>query len=147
MIAEKKAIKDKNTLPRYAERVPYLVIENSISKALKDQIISPDDFFKTKNVRINSKYYIEKQILPVVQRFLEPLDIDVDDWYMHYPRPKKSKFNLYHNSKRKNIESKNLLHYFQSNVEHINNNVCSNYLYESSSSLVEKKNKVILYNN
>ena len=142
MIAEKKALRDKNTLPRYAERVPYLVIENSRSKALKDQIISPDDFFKLKNIRINSKYYIEKQILPVVKRFLEPLDIDVQDWYLKYPRPKRSKFNIYHNSKTKSLESRNLLHFFKTNKEDKEKNVQNDNPFETS--YIEEKNKKVL---
>lgn len=105
-------MKDKNNLPRYAERVPYIVIENSSSKLLKDQIMCPEDFFCNKNIRINAKYYIEKQILPVVHRFLEPLDVNVDDWYSKYPRPKRNRFNLYHSS-NKSENNINLFHFFK----------------------------------
>ena len=141
MIAEKRASKDKNNVPKYSERIPYLVIENSTSKLLKDQIISPEDYFIKKDIRINAKYYIEKQILPVVQRFLEPLDVNVDDWYSKYPRPKRNLFNLFFSSKVKNSKIFNLYNFFEID-KHKNENKTSNNNAFYSKKLEENKIEV-----
>jgi DNA polymerase elongation subunit (family B) len=96
-IAFDKHVKDPNYFPKYKEREAYLVVNNpNGSKKLKDCIISPNEFFKKKNLYLNTKYYIEKQILPAISRILEPVNVDVFEWYNRYPRPKKNNHNLYY---------------------------------------------------
>lgn len=125
-IAYEKHLIDNNYLPRFKERIPYLVILNDKnSKKLKDCIISVDVFFKTKKIILNTKYYIEKLILPAVGRILEPIKVDVFEWYQSF-----SKFFLtsseniyYHNVEESGInyfkkdsnifENKNILPHAQ----------------------------------
>lgn len=108
-IAFEKHVKDPNFLPKVKEREPYIVIMNqNNSRKLKDCVISPDNFFSSKNVVMNHVYYIEKQILPVVARILAPINVDVYDWYSKYPRPTKSSGNLY--AQKYFVEDVNLVH-------------------------------------
>jgi DNA polymerase elongation subunit (family B) len=107
-IAYEKHLKDNNYLPRYKEREPFLVINNiNGSKRLKDCIISPEDFFRNKNIFLNIKYYIEKQILPAISRILEPVNVNVYEWYNKYPRPPGNSYNLYYDSRIHFINSGN----------------------------------------
>jgi len=100
LIAYKKHLKDNNYLPRYKEREPYLVINNTNGlKRLKDCIVSPEDFLKNKNYFLNTRYYIEKQILPSINRILEPINVDIYEWYKKYPRPAGNNCNLYYDSR------------------------------------------------
>ena len=119
--------KDKNFFPSYGQRVPFLVYNNPLGeRTLVNSVISPDEFFSNSSYTINCDYYIET-IMKVVNRFLEPVGVDVFDWYKKYRRPRtegknvysecssegssqssesflKSKYKLVFNSKSKNIE-------------------------------------------
>jgi hypothetical protein len=95
-IAHEKHLKDPDYLPIFKYREPYIVIEGKPgTMKLKDCVISPENFFSNKNYFLNCKYYIEKQILPAISRVLEPLDVDVFDWFNKYPRPIKGNKNFY----------------------------------------------------
>jgi DNA polymerase zeta len=55
--------KDPRAEPRYAERVPYVVVNGPPGARLMDLVVSPDEFFdQRKRHSINYHYYINKQV-------------------------------------------------------------------------------------
>ncbi len=86
-IAYQMHLADINYLPRCKERIPYLVILNdNHSNKLKDSVISVKDFFKKQKILLNNKYYIEKLILPAIDRILLPINVDVFEWYRNFSK-------------------------------------------------------------
>lgn len=89
-------------MPRYGERIPYVVVMGqggAIDQSkIKDLVLSPEEFLARDGLMLNAIYYIKKQINPALNRiFLEIFDIDVNTWYEKMP--KKIKDNGLHSKK------------------------------------------------
>lgn len=55
--------RDPRAEPRYAERVPYVVINGPPGARLVDLVVSPEDLINSNaNLTINYQYYIHKQV-------------------------------------------------------------------------------------
>ncbi|EEY64210.1 DNA polymerase zeta catalytic subunit, putative [Phytophthora infestans T30-4] len=63
LVSVKAMGNDPRAEPRYAERVPYVVVNGPPGARLMDLVVSPDEFFdKRKRYSINYHYYINKQV-------------------------------------------------------------------------------------
>lgn len=79
--------KDPMLAPKYRERVEYIVISGKISiynnilgkegSRIKDLVVSPPDYIKKHNYKLNSKYYIENVINSALNRIFESFKIDI----------------------------------------------------------------------
>ena len=81
-IAYEKHCKDLNYFPLLGDRVGYLVVNLGDNKniKLKDCLRSVEDFNSNIEV-LNYRYYIEKLILPAINRLIENSGVNVFDWY------------------------------------------------------------------
>lgn len=79
---------DPRRIALYGERVPYVVVCLDKNASLTDAVRSPDELLKNPRLRINCTYYIEKQLIPPLQRIfaLEPAAANVGHWYSSLPR-------------------------------------------------------------
>ncbi|XP_048236258.1 DNA polymerase zeta catalytic subunit isoform X2 [Ricinus communis] len=84
-----KAMKvDPRAEPRYAERVPYVVIHGEPGARLVDMVVDPLDLLAIDSpYRLNDIYYISKQIIPALQRVFGLLGADLNQWFLEMPRP------------------------------------------------------------
>uniref|UniRef100_A0AAV1URP3 DNA-directed DNA polymerase n=1 Tax=Peronospora matthiolae TaxID=2874970 RepID=A0AAV1URP3_9STRA len=79
--------KDPRAEPRYAERVPYVVVNGPPGARLMDLVVSPDEYFdKRKRHSINYHYYINKQIIPSLERLFLLTGANIRLWYATLPR-------------------------------------------------------------
>ncbi|CAI5743529.1 unnamed protein product [Hyaloperonospora brassicae] len=79
--------KDPRAEPRYAERVPYVVVNGPPGARLMDLVVSPDEYFdKRRRYSINYHYYINKQIIPSLERLLLLAGANIRLWYATLPR-------------------------------------------------------------
>ncbi|KAF4323239.1 hypothetical protein BBO99_00003039 [Phytophthora kernoviae] len=63
LVSTKAMGKDPRAEPRYAERVPYIVVNGPPGARLVDLVVSPNDFFdKRMRYSVNYHYYIDKQV-------------------------------------------------------------------------------------
>ena len=85
LVALQRMKQDPRAEPKYGERVSYVVVCGSPDARLKDLVVSPHTFLKS-NLKLNSRYYISKQILPALQRLLELIKYPVHIWYSNMPR-------------------------------------------------------------
>ena len=92
IVAERQMEEEPGFESQYGYRQPYLVIYNS--DKLKENVVSPSEFLKNKNYILNSKYYIEKQLIPVFERIFQFTNIDMTKIrnQLHY-RTKNDRFN------------------------------------------------------
>ncbi|KAF8098172.1 hypothetical protein N665_0272s0038 [Sinapis alba] len=69
IVATKAMRVDPRTEPRYAERVPYVVIHGEPGARLVDMVVDPLVLLDIDSpYRLNDLYYINKQIIPALQR-------------------------------------------------------------------------------
>jgi DNA polymerase zeta len=86
---------DPRAAPLYAERVPFLIVDNCIQSALNEKAISPHQFVSNPQLyRLSASYYIEKVLIPPIQRLLQLLGCDVKGWFSQWPRPRKRLFTM-----------------------------------------------------
>ncbi|XP_062186460.1 DNA polymerase zeta catalytic subunit isoform X2 [Phragmites australis] len=88
IVATKGMLSDPRAEPRYAERVPYVVIHGEPGARLVDMVIDPYGLLEVGSpYRLNELYYIVKQIIPALQRVFGLLGADLNKWFNEMPRP------------------------------------------------------------
>ncbi|KAL6896569.1 hypothetical protein ACP4OV_007141 [Aristida adscensionis] len=88
IVATKAMLSDPRAEPRYAERVPYVVIHGEPGARLADMVIDPYGLLEVGSpYRLNELYYIVKQIIPALQRVFGLLGADLNKWFNEMPRP------------------------------------------------------------
>ena len=68
--------KDERAFPEYGERVPVVVVYRGPDARLIDQVVSPEEFHRQR-CRINTEYYIQKQVLPGINRMLKLMGVEL----------------------------------------------------------------------
>ncbi|CAI0551267.1 unnamed protein product [Linum tenue] len=88
IVATKAMRSDPRAEPRYAERVPYVVIHGQPGGRLVDMVVDPLDLLALGSpYRLNDIYYITKQIIPALQRVFGLVGADLNRWFAEMPRP------------------------------------------------------------
>ena len=85
IVAEKKREKDRMAVPHFGERVGYVVAAALPGAALKEAVVAPEEFL-SRGLSLNYDYYLNNQILPILGRVLEPIQVKVNLWYESFPR-------------------------------------------------------------
>ncbi len=71
---------DKRSEPRQSERVPYVIVYGSPGQPLIQLVRKPEELLANPGLRLNSVYYITKQILPAMDRTFSLLGVNVRQW-------------------------------------------------------------------
>jgi len=82
--------RDRRAEPLVGQRVPYVIVYGTPGLPLIQLVRCPRDLLADPSLRINSTYYITKQILPPIGRILSLLGVDVMRWYSDLPRVTRS---------------------------------------------------------
>ncbi|KAG7388922.1 DNA polymerase zeta catalytic subunit [Phytophthora pseudosyringae] len=100
LVSAKTMGKDPRAEPRYAERVPYVVVNGPPGARLMDLVVSPDEYFdKRKRYTINYHYYINKQVIPSLERLFLLTGANIRSWYAALPRSSvKARQHVYDNA-------------------------------------------------
>mmetsp|Transcript_31945 Transcript_31945/g.28955 ORF Transcript_31945/g.28955 Transcript_31945/m.28955 type:complete len:121 (+) Transcript_31945:2-364(+) len=72
--------------PKYRERIQYIVISGKEGSRVKDLVVSPQEYVKKHNYKLNAKYYIQNVINAPLDRVFECFNIDVADWFQNIPK-------------------------------------------------------------
>lgn len=90
IVATKAMKSDPRAEPRYAERIPYVVVHGEPGARLCDMVVDPLDLLALDSpFRLNDVYYIRKQIIPALQRVFGLVGADLNQWYSDLPRPER----------------------------------------------------------
>lgn len=88
IVATKSLRNDPRAEPRYAERIPYVVIHGEPGARLVDMVVDPLELLAINSpFRLNDIYYIRKQIMPALQRVFGLVGADLNQWFLDTPRP------------------------------------------------------------
>ncbi|QLL30980.1 hypothetical protein HG536_0A07950 [Torulaspora globosa] len=88
IVATRMMQSDHRARPQYKERVPYVVIKGSAGQLLRDRCVSPEEFVANGSSELDSDYYINKTLVPPLERLFNILGIDVSQWAFELPRQK-----------------------------------------------------------
>ncbi|CAH0515493.1 unnamed protein product [Peronospora belbahrii] len=87
LVSTKAMGKDPRAEPRYAERVPYVVVNGPPGARLMDLVVSPSEYYdQQKRYSVNYHYYINKQIIPSLERLFLLTGANIRSWYAALPR-------------------------------------------------------------
>lgn len=90
IVAAKAMATDPRAEPRFAERVPYVVVYGEPGARLVDMVVSPHALVESSSrLRLHSIYYITKQIIPALERIFSLVGADLRAWFAAMPRPQK----------------------------------------------------------
>lgn len=85
IVARNRMKKDPRGEPQYKDRVPYLVIKDVTKERLKDRCYSPEDYiasFSTSSpMELDYEYYINKVLVPPLERVFNLLGVKIKEWY------------------------------------------------------------------
>ncbi|XP_054474015.1 DNA polymerase zeta catalytic subunit isoform X1 [Anoplopoma fimbria] len=81
---------DRRLEPRVGERVPYVIVYGTPGVPLIQLVRRPMEVLQDPGLRLNSTYYITKQILPPLARMFQLIGVDVFGWYQELPRIQKA---------------------------------------------------------
>ncbi|KAJ2230442.1 DNA polymerase zeta [Coemansia sp. RSA 518] len=85
-VAVDNMARDPQAEPEYGERVPYVVISSGPHTRLVDRVVSPRVLLAQPHLRLDFQYYIDKQVLPALDRVLSLVGVDVRSWISEMPR-------------------------------------------------------------
>lgn len=85
-LAMRSIEKDHRAEPQYKERVYYLVRRGHNKEILRDRCVSPDQFLSDLNMVLDSEYYINKVLVPPLERVFNLLGVDIKSWVKEVPQ-------------------------------------------------------------
>jgi DNA polymerase zeta len=86
IVASKAMAVDPRAEPRYAERIPYVVVHGEPGARLVDMVVDPLTLIEQPSLRLHDTYYITKQIIPACQRIFMLVGVDLKAWFSEMPR-------------------------------------------------------------
>ncbi|CAM6089940.1 unnamed protein product [Calypogeia fissa] len=86
IVASKAMAIDPRAEPRYAERIPYVVVHGEPGARLVDMVVDPLTLIDQPSLRLHDTYYITKQIIPACQRIFMLVGVDLKAWFSEMPR-------------------------------------------------------------
>ena len=117
VLARTKMAADQRQTPPYAWRVPYVVCSKAPGTLLKHLVECPLTVLASQRsenpLHINGRYYVEKCVLPALERVLVLCGGDIRQWYSNMTRPRtRRRLILYPghiNRGREHFTDKNML--------------------------------------
>lgn len=85
-LSMKRVQKDHRSEPQYKERVFYLVRKGHNKEILRDRCVSPEDFLNNAALELDSDYYINKVLIPPLERIFNLFGVDVRAWVKEIPK-------------------------------------------------------------
>lgn len=88
VVAKRMMEEDHRAVPQYKERVPYLVVKGPPNQLLRDRCLSPEEYIAKDSLELDSEYYINKTLVPPLERLFNILGINVSEWAFELTRHK-----------------------------------------------------------
>ncbi|CAK7207706.1 DNA polymerase zeta [Sporothrix eucalyptigena] len=86
IVASRRMAQDPRATLVHGERVPYVVIAGPPDMPLRDRCVAPEEVVKNRNLRLDSDYYIQKSLVPPLDRIFRLVGVDVLRWYLEMPK-------------------------------------------------------------
>ncbi|KAK3190697.1 DNA polymerase zeta [Lecanicillium sp. MT-2017a] len=86
LISARKMLADARAEPQYGERVPYVVITGAPGARLIDRCVAPEDLLSNPHWQLDADYYINKNLIPPLERIFNLVGANVRGWYDEMPK-------------------------------------------------------------
>ena len=86
LISTKKMLEDARTEPQYGERIPYVVTTGAPSARLIDRCVAPESLLEDETAELDAEYYINKNLIPPLERIFNLVGANVRHWYDDMPK-------------------------------------------------------------
>lgn len=86
LISARKMVEDPRLEPQYGERVPFVVITGGPGARLIDRCVAPDVLLNDPQCDLDAEYYINKNIIPPLERIFNLVGANVRQWYDEMPK-------------------------------------------------------------
>ncbi|KAL4069612.1 hypothetical protein V8B97DRAFT_2024397 [Scleroderma yunnanense] len=85
-VAARRMLNDPNDEPQYGERVPYIISRDDPHKRLVERAVTPEELLANPHMHIDAVYYIEKVLIPPLERIFNLVGANVRAWYEDMPK-------------------------------------------------------------
>ncbi|KAL7267714.1 DNA polymerase zeta [Rhizina undulata] len=85
-LAAIRMAQDPRNEPQYGERYPYVVIAGQPKMTLSDRVVEVEWLLHSKQLSLDTEYYIRKNIIPPLQRIFSLVGVNVKQWYEEMPK-------------------------------------------------------------
>ncbi|GAA6061348.1 hypothetical protein JCM10212_004829 [Sporobolomyces blumeae] len=89
VVASRAMMKDHRAEPEYGERVPYIMFQGEPGTKQVDRALSPADFLADPRLRLDVSHYIERMMIPPLERIFDLVGADVKSWYREMAKSKR----------------------------------------------------------
>lgn len=86
LIATKRMLRDPRSEPQYGERVPYVVIAGGPGARLWERCVEPERLINDEHAELDAEYYINKNLIPPLERIFNLVGANVRQWYDEMPK-------------------------------------------------------------
>ncbi|KAM3421207.1 DNA polymerase [Cercospora zeina] len=86
LIATRRMLKDPRQEPQYGERVPYVVIAGAPGARLWERCVEPEQLMRDENAELDAEYYINKNLIPPLERIFNLVGANVRSWWDELPK-------------------------------------------------------------
>lgn len=86
LISTRRMLADPRLEPQYGERVPYVVVTGAPGARLIDRCIAPEQLLKDDSLELDAEYYINKNLIPPLERIFNLVGANVRRWYDEMPK-------------------------------------------------------------
>ena len=86
LIATKRMLRDPRLEPQYGERVPYVVIAGAPGARLFERCVEPERLLHDEGAELDAEYYINKNLIPPLERIFNLVGANVRQWYDEMPK-------------------------------------------------------------
>lgn len=86
VVVSRRMAHDPRATLVHGERVPYVVVAGPPDMPLRDRCVPPEDVVKNRNLHLDSDYYIQKSLVPPLDRIFRLVGVDVLQWYLDMPK-------------------------------------------------------------
>lgn len=86
LIATKRMLRDPRSEPQYGERIPYVVIAGGPGARLWERCVEPERLINDEHAELDAEYYINKNLIPPLERIFNLVGANVRQWYDEMPK-------------------------------------------------------------
>ncbi|TFK57299.1 hypothetical protein OE88DRAFT_1671186 [Heliocybe sulcata] len=85
-VAARRMMEDEANEPQYGERIRYVIVKGSPHSRLVDRAVAPEELLDQRNKRMDASYYINRVLIPPLERIFNLVGADVRGWYEEMPK-------------------------------------------------------------
>lgn len=86
LIATRRMLKDPRQEPQYGERIPYVVVAGAPGARLWERCVEPEQLIRDENAELDAEYYINKNLIPPLERIFNLVGANVRSWWDELPK-------------------------------------------------------------